>query len=226
MTVSTPTRPRVVGVVIGTDGRLQTSVSLQTSNILFDFAVNLASAARLFTTAQLARHPDLSWRTRPQTRAQEFLHAHRDTFERLPAQVGECHRYRLTRAPRARYGITWRAVSGKTQRAYHWLGLGDIWCEMAFSHGRPTEWRTEVDAQFDVICMWRGVTWCIEYQRTPITEKKWQAKWDARKTWYKAQKWEGRPRILLVDATGQQDGTIGLPRGTLHVRGVEEIRHL
>ena len=175
------------------------------------------------TSAQLARHPDLSWRTRPQGRAQEFLHAHRDTFERLTAQVGECHRYRLTRAARTRYGITWKAVSGKTQRVAHWIGLGDIWEAMTFSHGRPSQWRTEVDAQFDVICVWRGITWCIEYQRTPITTRQWAKKWEARKAWYKAQKWEGKPRVLLVDVTGQQDSTIGLPRGTIHVRGVEEV---
>lgn len=113
-----------------------------------------------------------------------------------------------------------------TQRAYHWLGLGDLWCQMAFSHGRPSEWRTEVDAQFDVICTWRGEVWLIEYQRTPITTRQWQAKWEARKAWYKAQKWERVPIKLLVDLTGQQDSTIQLPRGTVHVRGVEEVGKL
>ncbi|MCL6445976.1 MAG: hypothetical protein K6T83_21455 [Alicyclobacillus sp.] len=193
---------------------------------LLRFAVDLGSAARLFTSQQLARHADLSWYHEPERRAREFLRMHRDTFERLSGPRHEHVRWRLTRAARQRYGVTHKPVPAMTERAYHWLGLGDIWCELTFHGGRPTEWRTEVDRQFDVMCMWRGKLLLIEYQRTPVTAKMWAKKWTARKAWYKAQTWEQRPIILLVNTTGQQDETVQAPRGTVHVRRIEEIHRV
>ena len=112
-----------------------------------------------------------------------------------------------------------------TERAYHWLGLGDIWMELAFHGGRPTEWRTEVDRQFDAICKWQGRLLLIEYQRTPITSAAWAKKWETRKAWYKAQTWTEYPTIILVNTTEQIDETVQPPRGTVHVRGIAEIHH-
>ena len=113
-----------------------------------------------------------------------------------------------------------------TQRANHWLGLTDIWLEMAFNGGRPSEWRTEVDRQFDAMCRWQGRLLLIEYQRTPITSAAWVKKWEIRKRWYKTQAWAEHPTILLVDTTGQSDETVQAPRGTMHLRSIEEIHSI
>lgn len=197
--------------------------SLSSNATLVDFAVALATASRLFVASQLARHPDLSWRTQPLRRAKEVLRAHPDVFERMNGPMGEQSRYRLTREARRWYGVTSRPVASMTARAYHWIGLGDIWLEMTFQGGRPTEWRTEVDHHFDAMCRWQERLLLVEYQRTPITSVTWKKKWEMRKRWYKEQHWEQRPEILLVDLTGQQDSTICLPRGTIHVRDLSQI---
>ena len=198
--------------------------SLSSNATLVDFAVALATASRLFVASQLARHPDLSWRSQPIRRAKEVLRAHPDIFERMNGPMGEQSRYRLTREARRLYGVTEKPVASMTARAYHWLGLGDIWLEMAFHGGRPSEWRTEVDHHFDAMCQWQGQLLLIEYQRTPITSAAWRKKWETRRAWYRQQKWDQSPTILLVNQTGQQDSTICLPRGTIHVRDLSQIR--
>ena len=50
-------------------------------------------------------------------------------------------------------------------------------------------------------------------------------KWEVRKRWYKAQKWVEHPTILLVNTTGQTDETVQAPRGTIHVRRVDDTHH-
>lgn len=148
---------------------------------------------------------------------------HRDLFERLDGPPGAESRYRLTRSARKHFGVKTKAISTLTQRSDHWLGLTDVWLEMAFRGGRPGEWKTELDRQFDAICKWQGRLLLIEYQRTPITSAAWQKKWETRKEWYKKQTWEQTPKILLVNLTGQQDSTICLPHGTIHIRDLGQI---
>jgi hypothetical protein len=192
---------------------------------LCDFAVSLASAARLFTAEQLARRPELSWYRDPVKRAREFLMMYQDTFETLRSPHGVPARRRLTSKARRKLGDKRKAISGVSQRAEHWLGLGDIWMELAMHGGRPSEWIAEWDTQFDVYCVWRGVPYLIEYQRTPITERQWDLKWERRVAWYREQKWKVKPRVVLVNTTGQQDATICLPRGVIHVRNINQLHH-
>ncbi|GMA50098.1 hypothetical protein GCM10025857_14550 [Alicyclobacillus contaminans] len=192
---------------------------------LFDFALSLAAAARLFTAEQLARHADLSGYRDPTKRAREFLARFPDTFETLRSPAAVPARRRLTAAARRRYGITTRPVSGVSKRADHWLGIGDIWLELTFYGGRPTEWRTEPDGQFDIYCEWQGRPLLIEYQRTPIAARQWRKKWERRLNWYRQQTWSRRPTVILIDTTGQCDETLSLPRGTVHVRRIEDLHH-
>jgi hypothetical protein len=196
-----------------------------TSFSFLSFAVSLAEAGRIITTRQLARHPEVSWRTQPIKRAGEFLAAHRDIFESMPGPVGEPYRWRLTKEERRKRGIHQKAINGWSQRAEHWLGIGDIWLELTFNGGRPTKWRTEPDGQFDLYCVWQDIPYLIEYQRTPITTKQWGLKWDKRIEWYRKQKWDVKPKVVLVNTTGQQDDTICLPRGTIHVRNINHLHH-
>jgi hypothetical protein len=192
---------------------------------LFDFAVALATAARLFTAEQLARRPELSGYRDPVKRAREFLALYPDVFETVPSPMGVPARRRLTAKERRKRGIHYRAVSGVSQRAEHWLGIGNIWIELTSHGGRPTEWKTEPDAQFDVYCVWRGQPMLIEYQRTPITQKMWQRKWERRREWYRLQAWEKKPRVVLINTTGQQEDIVCLPRGTIHVRRIDQLHH-
>jgi hypothetical protein len=202
-----------------------TSFSEEKASRLLDFTVALAAAARLFTVDQLARHPYLSSYRQPSIRAREFVTRYPDVFESTPGPRHQPSRRRLTAKAKRERGLTFRSVSGESQRAEHWLGIGDIWLELTFHGGRPTEWRTEPDGQFDIYCVWNGTPYLIEYQRTPITERQWMAKWERRIQWYRAQKWHTPPKVVLVNATGQQEGTIHLPRNTIHVRDINHLHH-
>jgi hypothetical protein len=201
------------------------SLSSDVTLRVYEFAVALASAARIFTARQLARHSELSWRSQPERRAREVLNQYADSFERIPSPYGEPYRWRLSKRERNRRGIQQTPISGVSQKAQHWLGIGDIWLELTFHGGRPTEWRTEPDGQFDIYCVWRDMPLLIEYQRTPITERQWMTKWERRTQWYRAQKWHKPPKVVLVNATGQQEGTIHLPRNTIHVRDINHLHH-
>ncbi|QSO55503.1 hypothetical protein JZ785_27495 (plasmid) [Alicyclobacillus curvatus] len=116
-----------------------------------------------------------------------------------------------------------KAISGVSQRAEHWIGLGDIWIALTLAGGRPNEWVTEPDGQFDAAFTWCNRPYLLEYQRTPITSKQWASKWEKRKRWYTAQPWDARPRVVLVDLTGQQVETIQAPAGTIHVYHPDEL---
>lgn len=206
-------------LVIGCDGRVPTCVS----HTLLSFTVSLASSARLFSAAQVSRHPEISWRGSPERRAREWLQTQGDIFERLP-RTGP-HVYRLTRKAMQEYGVTHKRISGQSQRVEHWLGIGDIWLSLTFAGGRPEEWRTEPDGQFDVAFTWEGRKYLLEYQRTPITERQWRRKWEARKTWYKLQNFRvgEQPHVVLIADTGQQEETMCVPRGTVVCRKIEEL---
>lgn len=206
--------------MIGADGRLQTSVT----HYAYGFAVALAASSRLFVAAQLARAPTFSSRGSPERRAREFLQVHTDTFERLPREVGVPHVYRLTKDAMEAYGYTFKRVSARSQRVEHWLGVADVWLALTLYGGRPEEWVTEWDAQFDIYCRWNKQPYLIEYQRTPITERQWENKWKRRREWYKSQQFpQLKPKVVLVVTTGQQDDTIQAPRGTIVVRRVEDV---
>lgn len=197
---------------------------IRVSDHLLPFAVEMACAARLLTAQQLARHPELSWRTQPAKRASQWLHAHPGWFERCPGPVADVpHRWRLTRAARRRLKVTWSPVPGMSTKADHWLALGDVWLALAFAGGRPAEWRAEPDGQFDAYCVWSGVPLLIELQRTPITTRQWRRKWEQRVQWYRRQTWTRYPQVVLVDLTGQTAETVGLPRGAIRVTSIEAL---
>jgi len=147
-------------------------------------------------------------------------------FERLPSPTHMPTRFRLSRYGRRACGVTWKSVNGMSQRAEHWLGLGDVWIALKFAGGRPVEWRTEPDAGFDVLFAWEGQRWLMEYQRTPITEKAWREKWRLRREWFGKQKWDVKPRVVLLDVTRQKRDTIQLPPGTIHVTDMNMLPRL
>ena len=196
---------------------------MQTS--LFSFTVALADAARIFTLPQVARHPDVSGRTQPVKRASAMLREHAAAFEKMPGPWNQPFRWRLSRSYRRQHGIRTPVVHPMSQNTEHWLGLGDIWCELTFHGGRPTEWRCDAGHQFDVLCRWCGRLLLIEYQRTPLTSRRWADKWKRRKEWYRAQNWVEHPTIVLVNTTGQPDETVQAPRGTVHVRAIHMMCH-
>jgi hypothetical protein len=100
---------------------------------VFRFACDVAMAARLFTLEQIARHPDVSWRSQPVKRASEFLRDYSEWFEKMPGPHGKPFRWRLSTKAKRRLGVRFASVNGTSQKAEHWLGLGDIWMTLTFA---------------------------------------------------------------------------------------------
>src|SRR5579875_736700 len=124
---------------------------------LFTFAVRLAAAARVFTAAQLGRHPHLSGRSQPARRAAEFLRMRRGAFESVPAGFRQPFLWRLTAAEKRRQRLDYRNV-GASQHSGHWLAIGDVWLELVFGGHRPERWFTEGRdiGGFDVFAILHG----------------------------------------------------------------------
>lgn len=193
------------------------------SDTLFDFSVSLASAARVFTTRQLATHPCFRDRTRPVTRAQQFLWEYPKVFEKTRGAGDEPWLWRLTAEEKRRRQLAFKSIAGDTQRRSHWLGLGDLWLALTYAGGRPQNWSTEPNAQFDVMLEWQSKMAVVEYQRSSITSKQWDAKWSKRREWYKAQQFDHPIAVVLVVTTNQSDNTIHAPKGTIVCHNVNDV---
>ncbi|MFB5192005.1 hypothetical protein [Alicyclobacillus fastidiosus] len=189
----------------------------------FKFSLAFAAAARIFSTRQLASHPFISGCSQPVTRAQQFLWAHGDTFEKTRGAGDSPWLWRLTTAAKRKYGYTFKSIAGDTQRRAHWLGLGDLWLALTYAGGRPTHWTTEPHAQFDVDFTWNGKRVLAEYQRSELSPKRWKEKWDKRLAWYEAQKFDDEPYVLLIVTTEQSDAAIKAPEGTYVCRDVRDV---
>jgi hypothetical protein len=203
---------------------VQTSLLLSSSHQrVYDFCIDLALANHIFTLHQVARHPEICWRTQPVKRAGQFMVRFGDSFEKMPGPQGQPYRWRLSRKESVRRGIRRKRIAGVSYRAEHWLLCGDIWITLTFAGGRPSVWRLDWDNEFDIYAVWGNHHLLIEVQRTPITEKRWVEKWRKRTEWYRAQPWDVKPKVVLLDTTGQQDSTICMPKGTVHVKRIEDL---
>ena len=202
---------------------------------VFEFAVALAAANRVFTLHQLARHPDVSWRSQPVKRASEMLRPYAPSFDRTPGAFGEPFIFRLSALERRKRGIKQRPISARTQHIHHWLALGDVWMTLTFAGGRPLVWIPEPkdSAGFDVFFVWSRVAYLAEVQRWPIQTKQWKEKWRTRMEWYAQGGWRKapwqrsdrlvKPTAVLIDLTAQQSSTIMLPDGMVYVRGLDGL---
>jgi hypothetical protein len=163
---------------------------------IFRFATSLASCARIFTSAQLARHSLFSM-SQPQKRAAEWLHSHPEAFEHIRGIHPYLHLWRLTEAYKRAHGLRYRNV-GASQRTAHWLSFGDLYMNLVFNGVRPEKWFTEGRkiGGFDLYIQVNGISHLVEVQNTPLSERQWHAKWKQRDEWLTAQKW--RPRVILV----------------------------
>lgn len=132
---------------------LGTRFNAESDKRLMSFAIGLASAARLFTAGQLARHYELTRYKEPEKRTREWLARHSDVFETTPGPHGEPFRRRLTRIAKRKHELTFATVNGTSQRSFHWLGYGDIWIALTQHGGRPETWVTEPDGQFDLMLL-------------------------------------------------------------------------
>ena len=167
------------------------------SRDVFMFAGRLAVAARVFTIEQIARHPQVSWRSQPSRAARQLLKPHRDAFETVPWLDGHPHLWRLTEAYKRAHGLHYRNV-GASQRTAHWLSFGDLYMALVFNGIRPEKWFTEGRkiGGFDVYIQVNGIPHLVEVQNTPLSERQWHQKWRLRDEWLTAQKW--RPKVVLV----------------------------
>lgn len=199
--------------------------------LLYRHALDCAKAARIFTTAQFARHPELSWRARPQKAASEFLARHKGTLlESVPGRHAEPFLWRLTTKAKRTANLHYRDVSAYSLKRDHWLALGDLWLTLTFAGLRPTVYESEPKdgGGFDVYTVVSDNAYMIEVQRSPLTTGQWKQKWARRLAWYKEEGYKriggctsAPPRPVLIALVKQDISTLQAPRGLLVVHSAE-----
>ena len=166
-------------------------------------AVDLCAAARLFSLPQLARHPDFSWRGSPTKRAWEALVPYRDKFDVTVRAPGKPALWRLTNTAKKGFGLMYKNANPLSQKADHWLAIGDLWIAMTEAGGRPEVWNSQSDSigYFDVYTKWQGAEFYIEVQLSRLSSHKWvRDKWEKRFAWLKETKRTGY--VVCIDYTG------------------------
>lgn len=205
------------------------------SSEMFAFSVALASASRMFTLQQLARHPLVSGRSQPVKRTSEFLEPYRASFEVVPWYRNKPYLWRLTQTEKQRRGLQYKNV-GASQHTEHWLALGDVWLELVFNGLRPLKWFTEGSeiGRFDVFAVVRDQPYLMEIQLTDLSEREWFAKWKRRTEWLQERKWRDElwaerfsdkiPKLLLVTSHPMklQIGKT-IPEGVIVANTIKEL---
>lgn len=213
---------------------MPTSFSPVDVEILSVFAVELASAARIFTTRQLARHRVLSNRKEPVKRASEMLAPCRHKFEVIPWTQGKPFLWRLSAQEKRKIGLKYRNV-GASQHTAHWLTLGDVWMQLVFNGLRPEKWFTEGKeiGRFDVFTVIQRTPYLMEVQLSPLSKREWERKWYQRIEWLKQRRWKDEewahrfsplpPKVLLVTT---QPMSVLVPKGSLHAKSIEQLHYI
>jgi hypothetical protein len=204
------------------------------SAAVYDYAVALAAAGRLFTLEQLARHPELSWRRQSAKRASEFLSPYRDSFEVIPWLRGKPYLWRLTEQEKRKRGLKYRSV-GPSQHTEHWLALGDLWAHLVMNGLRPSQWFTEGNdiGRFDVFAVIHDVPYLFEVQLSDLSKDDWNTKWYRRWEWLKQRKWTDKnwaerftstvPKVVLVTSSHMQNAIATLPKGALYAPRIDRV---
>lgn len=148
-------------------------------------ALDLCAAARMFTLPQVARLPDLAWRGSPSKRAWDALEPHRDKFEVAIRAPGKPAIWRLTYQAKKEHGLKYQSINPQSQKADHWLRIGDLWLAMTQAGGRPQVWNSQPDSIgfFDVYAVWQGAEFYIEVQKSRLSPRRWSQKWETRFKW-------------------------------------------
>lgn len=160
-----------------------------------DYTVALCKAARVFTLEQIAKHPDLSWRTQPRKRAGEFLSPWKKEFEVIPAEYGKPFVWRFSAKSKRIYGADYMRIHPLSKKISHWIRIGDLWQIMTREGGRPTVFMTEPpdSCEFDVYTVWRKKPFLIEIQRSNLSSREWEKKWYKRKKFYEEKQYHSAP---------------------------------
>jgi hypothetical protein len=208
--------------------------SLAAAETIFQFAVGLATAARVFTLEQVGRHPVLSERTQPTRRARECLAPHPQVFECIPWLHRKPYLWRFTEREKRRRGIRYPRV-GASQHTEHWLAIGDMWAHLVFNGLRPTKWFTEGKkiGRFDVFAEIQGRPYLMEVQLTPLSDREWETKWRRRMEWLATEPWKNnewasefarsRPTVILVSREPLNPLT---PRNVLYSRTIFQLKYV
>lgn len=165
-------------------------------------ALDLCAAARMFTLGQVARHPALSWRGSPHKRTWEALEPYRDKFEVHPRAPGKAAIWRLTYHAKRELGYKYQNVNPQSQKADHWLAIGNLWLAMTEVGGRPETWSSQADTIgfYDVHCNWQRAEFFIEVQNSRLSPRGWVQKWEKRFKWMDENKRTGY--VVCIDYTG------------------------
>jgi hypothetical protein len=207
------------------------------SATIYEYAVQLAAAGRLFTLEQLSRHPELSWRRQATKRASEFLAPYRESFEVIPWLRGKPYLWRLTDQEKRRRGLKYRNV-GASLHTEHWLALGDLWAHLVANGLRPERWFTEGNdiGRFDVFAVIRKQPYLIEVQLSDLSKDDWNTKWYRRWEWLKQKKWTDTnwaerftstvPKVILVTSSHMQNAVETLPKGALYAPRIDCVSRI
>lgn len=175
-------------------------------NGAWDYAIELSRAARMFTLAQVARHPNISWRSQPRKRAWDFLQPYRNEINVTLNAPGKPSIWRLNYTTKKRLELTYRDVNPLSQKSEHWLLLGDLWITMTQYGGRPSKWISEKESisMFDVYATWQQVEFLIEVQKSKLSPTRWDEKWRRRFQWINKQFNDKpyKPYVVCVDYSG------------------------
>lgn len=214
---------------------MATSFSSPLSAALYARAVELAVAGRVFTLRQLARHPEVSWRSQPEKRAREFLAPYRDCFEVIPWLRTKPYLWRLTDKEKRRRGLKYRNV-GATAHTEHWLAIGDSWCELVENGLRPRIWFTEGKdiGRFDVFTMIQNKPFMMEIQLSDLSSKEWKEKWRRRIHWMQQKRWKedewskrfcGEPPKVILVTSHKMEFKEGqtIPKGVLVADTIHDL---
>jgi len=190
------------------------------SESVYLYAVAVASVARVFTLAQIGNHPYLRDLSQPQKRAWESLSSRRSHFDCSPGRRGTPYKWRLSKAGKRANGVKFRDVDPQSAKAEHWIEIGNVFLALQRYGGRPMMFEAEPKdcAGFDIATIWRKQAYFFEVQRSPLSQRDWNAKWKRIQDWYVAKRNEQlswwvngmQPRIVVINRTGRE---IVAPRG-------------
>ncbi|MCF8564541.1 hypothetical protein LLE49_07255 [Alicyclobacillus tolerans] len=154
----------------------------------------------------------MSWRSSPHKRTWEALEPFRREFEVTPRAPGKAAIWRLTYTAKKRLGLNYRDVNPLSQKADHWLVLGDLWIDMTQAGGRPSQWVSEKASigRFDVFAVWQDVPFLFEVQKSPLSPRRWAQKWEQRFKWYREHYKGPGPYLVCIDFSNTMSSREGI----------------
>jgi hypothetical protein len=168
---------------------------------------------KIFNTEQIGRM-FFSHLSQPQKQASEYLKGMLDEklLDVKPCRaMNEPNTYRLSKKGRLASGEDFHPIPFSTNKVGHWLGLTDVYIDMCEIEP-PQLFITELRDEYhyhgsnytfspDIFAVWLKKIMFIEWQRSPISSKRWAKKWEVYQTYYDSGTWQSAPWQSYFTAT-------------------------